>query len=296
MKESLLAGLKSANAKARLNAARVLGMVEEVGVLDAVRAGYKDETDPEVRRALAWAGQRLYAGQQAGYTTVDEIFRRFGIDREIAALEDEEEAKLLRKLQDDFDMDMIRRRADAGKTAAAVTAAGILMGGTIMGALQPGAGAAGSNLGPAREQITSQRTPAAMPSNADISVWLKRLNDEAAPDVRANAARELQTLNNPAALPHLAHRFLTDPAPAVREAAERAGKALYLGAVYWQMERDGSLEAEYQRRVAAAGKLRQARPAAQGDAPPASAPPPTQKQDINAILRQAEANRRRRKR
>ncbi len=286
--ENLLAGLENSHRAVRMNAAHVLGMVSETRALDAIRRRYGVETDPEVRDALAWAGKRLHEAQQAGYRTVDEIFRHFGINREIEMMDDVDEAKLLQEIQDDFDMQMIRMKTEGGKRGAVYTAAGVLLGGSIMGALQPGAAAASSNLGPARESISSKRTPAAMPSNADINKWVRRLRDDPNPANRENAARELQNLNNPAALPALATAFLTDPVPAVREAAGRAGTILYLGAIYWQMGQDGSLEAEFNRRVEAAGKARRDAP------PPLPAQPPVQ-QDISAILRQAEASRTRRR-
>ena len=80
---------------------------------------------------------------------------------------------------------------------------------------------------------------------------MKRLRESLAPAAREQAALELSHLNNPAALPYLAAAFALDPADKVRDAAQRAGKLLYWNALYWQMEQDGTLQAEIERRAAA---------------------------------------------
>ncbi len=296
--ETLLNALNHPRPEVRISTARLLGMLEETRALGAVGQQYRAETDPAVREALAWAGQRLHAAHQAGYSTLNEIFRHFGIDREIANREDPTEAELMKKMQDNLDMELMKMRGDAATKKAGLTTAvaiggalaGLPVGGMINAAMQPGAEWAESNMGVSRPQIGMQRVPAAAPGTADISVWVRRLRELPDPEQRARAAGELATLNNPAALPILAAAFVADRAPQVQQAAQRAGKLIYWNAVYWQMERDGSLAQEMARRAEALGKTA-ASP--QPDAPPAQPTPPPP-QDINAILRQAEAARARR--
>lgn len=303
--ENLLANLNNPDPAIRVDVIRVLGMVDETQALAALAQRYKVETDPAVREALDWAGKRLHAAHQAGYNTVDEICREFGVDNEIMNAEDPEEAKLMKQMQDEFEREMLRMK-EQGATkkasmAAAAGLAGAMLGGMSMGtgmmssALKPGAEVASSNLGGGHPQIGTQRTPAAMPSKVNISVWVRRLTEESGTANREKAAIELSALNNPAALPHLAATFVSDPSPKVRETAQRAGKRLYWRTVYWHMEQDGSLAEEIQHRAAAMGKTLEAKP---GDKPAPSAsesPASAQQEDISAILRRANASRKRRK-
>lgn len=286
--ESLLAGLNSPHPAARLGAARVLGMVDETRALDAIRQRYRVETDPEVRDALAWAGKRLFEAQQAGYSSIDAICQRFGIDREIEHMEDPDEARLIERLQFDFDSEMLKRRDVSSRSGAVLGLASALASGSTMGMLQPGAAAASSNLDPSRAVVSPKRTPPTLPTNADIQRWVKRLREDPNFANRRDAAHELRVLNNPAALPPLAVACTTDPDPSVREAAQRAGQLLYLGLVYYQMDRDGALEPIIAERARAAGKLSSTESKAATE--PTSAPPPAQ-DDINAILSKAQASR-----
>ncbi len=302
--EDLLKALNHPRPDVRISTARLLGVLEETRALGAVGQRYRAETDPAVREALAWAGQRLHAAHQAGYSTLNEIFRHFGIDREIANREDPAEAELMKKMQDSLDMELMKMRGDAATKKAGLTTAvaiggalaGLPVGGMINAAMQPGAEWAESNMGVNRPQIGVQRVPAAAPSTADITVWVRRLRESPDPAQRARAAGELATLNNPAALPILAAAFVADRAPQVQQAAQRAAKLIYWNALYWQMEHDGSLAQEIARRAGALGKAPTSPDAAQPGATPVQptppAPPP--QQDINAILRQAEAARARR--
>ncbi len=295
--DNLIANLRNPQPAIRLDIVRVLGMVEETQALDALRERYREETDPTLKEALLWAGRRIYAAHRNGFSTLEAIFQRFGIDHELEHLEQEGEAELLQRLDDNLHMEMIRRQRDASqkKTTMAVAAglAGAVVGGmgtTLMTSmLQAGAEVASSNL-EARPTIGASRAPAIKPTATDISRWVRRLREGNDAIMRRTAAQELFTLNNPAALPHLACAFLTDPAPDVREAAERSGKFLYWNTVYWEMEQDGSLAREIDRRRAA---LKDAKPAPLLPMPPAQTAPPSQ-EDVAEILRRAEEARRRR--
>ncbi len=260
--EVLLSGLENPQPAVRLDVVRVLGMLDETRALSALRERYTQEPDPTVKQGIAWAGKRLYQAEQAGYSTVDEVCRHFGVDRELEEMSDATEAELINKMQHDFERDlrdgqtrMSRRKAGL---AAAAAIGGTMFGGTSMGmmamagAMQPGAESSSSGLTVGGQG--ARRTPATAPANVDIDVWLRRLRDAPTPELREQATIELAQLNNPKALPFLAAAFLNDSSPKVRQAAQRFGKVLYWSAVYWEMERSGALAEEMQRRAAAMGK------------------------------------------
>jgi HEAT repeat protein len=304
--ENLLANLNNPQPSVRIDVARVLSMVEETRALKAIGDRYRAETDAQVRGVLAWAGKQLYAAQQNGYSTLDEVFRMFNVQAEIDNMSSEAESELLRQLQDNLDADLARQQQDAARRrmggAVAMGLAGAMLGGASMGAsmmmdaaMQQG-GNASSNLGQ-RPRVGQQRAPATMPTQADLSVWVKRLRESPGAADREKATVELASLNNPGALPFLASAFMSDPSPQVQAAAQRAGKRLYCSALYWYMDQDGSLTQEIQRRAAAQGQPVPTSPE-QSDQPPArsDAPPPDRpKEDINAILKAAQAGRKRRK-
>ena len=306
--EVLLGGLNNPQPAVRLDVVRVLGMLDETRALEAVRQRYQAESDEAVRSTIAWAGKRLYEAQQAGYSTANELFRHFGVDREIENMPDPAEAEMFKKMQDAMDRDLREMQDRAGKrrvgTALAAGVGGALVGGVTLGmaaatgAMMPGAGAVSSSLG-GRPAIGMQRSPATAPSNAPVEVWVKRLREDPVPGRREQAAVELAQLNNPAALPHLAAAFVSDSSPQVRQAAQKFGKILYWSAIYWEMEQDGTLLAEMEKRTQALGKHR-AKTATQtsdlpGALPASTAPGPdvtaSQEVDVSDILRKAKAAR-----
>src|SRR5690606_682092 len=260
MLEVLLKGLDHADAAVRLDVARVLGMLDETRALEPLRRRYEIEPDANVRAVIAWAGRRVYEAQQAGYDTLNALYRYFNVDRELARVQDAAEQALLRQLEQGLDTGLRQQLEKASKRRMGLTlAAGI--GGTMLAGPLGGLAAArmAAGTGPleispgfdARPHLGTRRTPATRPTNDDISVWVKRLRESLAPAAREQAALELSHLNNPAALPYLAAAFALDPADKVRDAAQRAGKLLYWNALYWQMEQDGTLQAEIERRAAA---------------------------------------------
>jgi hypothetical protein len=88
---------------------------------------------------------------------------------------------------------------------------------------------------------------------------------------------------------------MSDPSPQVQAAVQRVGKLLYWGVLYWTMEQDGSLAQEIAQRAAARGKTDPGRCKTR-DRSAARQPeqPARPEQDISAILRAAEAGRKRR--
>lgn len=305
--ETLIASLDQPDPKLRLDVVRVLGMLDEVRALDALRARYQAEPDAAVREAIAWAGKRLYQAQQAGYSTENEIFEYFGVNREIDNATDDTEAEMLRRLEDSFHADMLRMQGEAGVRRArrtlATGAGGFMLGGVGLGmaamtsSMMSGVSAASSSLESGRPQIGMERAPATAPSTMDISVRVRQLQTETDPTKREQILIDLGQLNNPAALPHLAAVFVSDPVPQVSQTAQRCGKVIYWNALYWEMQQSGWLEKEINRRLVAAGKKRD--PSTPAASPPAaSSPPPPEapQADVSEILRKAKEARDRRKR
>lgn len=311
--EALLQGVNAPNPETRLNVVRVLGMVEETRALGVLGERYKVETDATVKQAIQWAGKKIHQASQSGYSTINEIFRFFGIDREIANLVDPREEELMRRMQTSMDNAMIKSQQDTASrrmtTAAALGVgaaliAGPLTGGMLMGSAMSGAASdiASSNMGgPRREELSNKRTPPPIPADVNITIWVKRLLEDPNRENRKNAAIELANFNNPLALPHLATALLNDMDPVVREAAERYGKVLYWKMIYWEMEQDGTLEQEFKARAKAVGKdfEEQAKISGTGPLSPSKSEPPPMPQadhaDISQILARAEAERAKRK-
>jgi hypothetical protein len=307
--EVLLSGLENPQTAVRLDVVRVLGMLDETRALDNLRERYPVETDADVRNAIGWAGKRLYQAQQAGYSTLSEVFRHFGVDREIENRPDETEAKMMQQLQNNFDRDLRQMQGQAMRRkvgiAAVAALGGAALGGTSVGAMafagamQPGADTASSGLG-SREQMGARRAPATAPSSTPVDIWVKRLRETPSAELREQAALELAQLNNPKALPFLAAAFVTDAAPQVRQAAQKYGKVLYWTMVYWEMEQDGSLAQEIEQRAANLHKSKapatDAAPGASAPAADAAQPPKPAEVDVTEILRKAQQARAERKR
>ncbi|MBN1562272.1 MAG: HEAT repeat domain-containing protein [Anaerolineae bacterium] len=252
----LLGGLHNPNPATRLDVVRVLGMLDETRALEPLRECYPNETDDSVRQAIAWAGKRLFQAYQAGYSTVDEIFQYFGIDREIENTPDEDEARLMQQMDYSLQRDLVdmREKGARGKVGWAIGVGAVAgVGAGLHAMMMQGAESASSAMAD-RPRIGTTRTPATAPTDADISIWLRRLHESDQEGTREQAIIQLTELNNPRALPHLAATFINDPSPQIRQAAQRFGKILYWRAVYWTMEQDGSMAAEIQRRATALGK------------------------------------------
>jgi hypothetical protein len=312
--EVLLGGLENPQPAVRLDVVRVLGMLDETRALDALRRRYPVETDPAVRNAITWAGKRLYQAQQAGYSTINELFRYFNIDKEIENTPDEAEQELMDKMAGNLHRDLLdmQERGHKKKAGMAIAAGlgGMLVGGvgtglTMMASgMSAGADQVSSGMG-GRPQIGTSRTPAMAPSNTEITVWVRRLHEGTTPEQREQATVQLAELNNPKALPHLAAVFVGDDSPKVRQAAQQFGKILYWRAIYWEMEQDGSMAEEMIRRAAALGKQikpPKVSPANMplppgGGAPAADGPQNVEPNvDVGEILRKAKQARKERRR
>jgi hypothetical protein len=267
--QTWLTDLQSADANERLEAALILGTLDEAAALDAVAAQYQAEADAKVKATLSWAGKRLHAARQAGFTTLDAIFQHFRINDEIHPPQDDAaQQELMRKLQYQMEMDALRQQeAAAGSKVVTRMARATMFGlpGLLMAAIPESTSLEVRSLEPVNQP--RRRTPATRPADTDITMLLRRLAYETEWQKRARAASDLAVIiNNPQSIPHLARAFVQDRSPQVREAAQSAAKLLYWNNIYWHMNEDGSLAAEIARR---SGKA----PAApEAPAPPVDAP------------------------
>jgi hypothetical protein len=321
--QDLLEGLTNPDATTRRNTARVLGMLDETQALEALAAQYRVETASEVKAAVAWAGKRIHEAKTTGYSTLNAIFEYFHISYELDSQVDQHEAELLRKMQHEAEMQMLKERGSkSGSVAAGMLIGGALMGaqGIMMGAmsgLTPGAEVLSSGM-EERPQLGKQRTMPTRPGDSDIRMIVRRLQEDPSTEKRRRAAVDLGSIsNNPAALPYLAQAFVEDTSPTVKEAAQRAGKLIYWNAIYWEMEQSGAIAEEINRRAKA--KDTSATPAAPDASatshpalrriqtqestavpPPEQAaeppPPPAPSISLADVLRRAEEAREKRKR
>ena len=232
----LIAGLRQPAPAARIEMLRILAMLEETRALPALGALHQTERDPHVLRALRWAGSVITAAAQRGYTTDAALRAFFRLDGGPSPEEIEEQRKLA-KLKEEMDIDRIRNQQDDLKRQASNTAmmgaTAMMLGGagiaaSVMLSTLAGAGGEDSQLPERGGVIPPQR-----PTQSDIEMWVTRLGDFDA-RARRNAAIELRGLNNPAALPHLAHRFALETTPEVRQEVQAAGKALYFHWLRWE--------------------------------------------------------------
>ena len=302
--DNLLSGVQHVEPIQRLNAVIVLGTVDEVEAIPTLIEVFKNEREPDVRQALTWAGKRLQTVRQSGYTTLEAIIQHFRIDRALAADEAERERRLMEQMKYKAEMEHIQRQEGNIKdtlTGAAVSTALFGLGGLMssMGGPAPsGANFISSNMGSDRPQHGSQRIMPTRPTDGDIRIYVRRLQEEKDPAKRTTAAQNIARLvNNPAALPDLAAAFIDDPAQTVKDAAQQAAKEIYWNAVYWEMEQDGRMKAEIERRGGGSGETTSSLPnPPEASAVKSSLPPQPKPGDIAKILKKAEAQREKRKR
>lgn len=300
--EILINNLNHSGANVRLGVARVIGTVEETAALDALRAHYDTEQDLDVRSAILWAGRRVKAAADRGYTTLDALFTHFGIFKELRELGDPDEAAKLRSIQSQFENDLLRQTLQDQERLitrnAQQTGLSLLLGssGGLIGA---GLGAGSTTpmvdfgpSGPSRTEIGAKRAPATMPTKADISRPLNKLRESHDPSERRRAVIQLGELNNTAALPYLAEAFVADADDEVKQMAERWAKLIYWGAIYWRMEQEDTLEQMMREKAAA---MREQNNLTPDQSLPIQHTPLQQQEDLDDILRRAEERRKRRK-
>jgi hypothetical protein len=276
-------------------------MVDETLALDALKEAYVFEETPRIRKVMAWAGQRLAAAIGAGYSTQEAIFRYFGVYREIiAAAPTPEEAQAMEEEQRRETAELKRlaeiQAKDEPSLLSAASTANMMLGNPLLSLAMLSARtpptAPDDSIISRASHTNKKRATAVRPSDTDIRAWVRRLRENDDPAQRKKILAELASLHNPAALPTLALTFAADLNPEVAQMAQYHGKILYWNIVYWQMEQDGSLQQEIDRRIV------ERQIAAPLDSPPPPPPPPAPEtsspEDIAAILRKAEEARKRR--
>src|SRR5688572_25573878 len=80
---TLIDQLNNNDVEKRIDAARIIGMLDEVKLIDPLAQSYKREPDGSVKVVIYWAGKRLQQAQAAGYDTFAELWKYFQIDRDM---------------------------------------------------------------------------------------------------------------------------------------------------------------------------------------------------------------------
>lgn len=280
--QQLIRNLFNPEAAQRVEAARILGMVDEVEALPAMQKAFKSETDAHVKSTLQWAGKRLQAAHAIGYSTFDAIWHHFSIERELDALRHGKtpDEKYYSGLSG-HELDMLYNQGRLENKLNNLT------GG--INRLIPGGKKTSGYLEPhlADGFKAGKRIMPPEPTQQDVRPHVQRLLRDADANVRRKAAITLADINNPAALPALARAFVADPAPGVGEAAQQSGKRLYWNLLYYEMDHDGTITHELQRRKAL---LEPAKPVVDTD----PAPKINEQQKIEDMLRKGQQKQRRR--
>lgn len=293
----LIEGLTDADAGIRKRSAYILGTVDEVAALDRLYQQYAAERDSDAKQAIQWAGRRLKAIRETGYTTLDALFIHYRMSDAEAQQPNRAEQQVI----DDYKLHTHMSALDSEtRSAAANTALNVLLLPPIFSAgrfLSGGFSSAevGTKLD-AMEYETSEPLVRAhkppRPGNESIAPVLQRLRAATDPQRRIDLVLDLaQIYNHQDALPHLAALFVRDPDDHVRETAQRAAKLIYWNALYWDMEVDGSLARELAQR----GVTQTVEPLASSNRQESDIPTAPQS-DIADILRKAEEARERRHR
>lgn len=244
--QSLREQLQSERGIDRVDAAVVIGLVQETQLYDAMRQAFSAEKNAKVKKNLKWAGQRLNQAKKANYSTIETIWDVFRVQREVDKHFQTKEDKLLKSITDTMSMQSVD---DSSGLPSASMAAGALLGGLAFG---PGATVGGmmggtgnlmsSDLKGTHETIEKRRTPPMHPSDMNINIHLKRLQNTTNPDKQRQLMIDLAGFNNPAALPVMAKIHLISPSGTVRQTAEEAAKSLYLMVRYWELDQAGEIQ------------------------------------------------------
>jgi hypothetical protein len=239
-------------------------MLEETDALALLTEMWNTESNPEVKRAVGWAGKQIHAAQQRGYTTIEAMAAAFRVHLGPDEKEVEEQRKLA-QIQTSINIEhakqhgsdaegraignSLRNAAVAGALGAALgmgatTAIGAMSAAQVMSSsLSDGSTSNRPAIG--KEPIVPPR-----PSDSNISIWLKKLND-ADPKVRQTAITQLRDLNNLAALGPLGSCFVKDTDAALRQAAQNTGKQIYFSALYWEQNHEPSKNADKAKEILA---------------------------------------------
>jgi len=256
--EKLIENLNNPKPQARLASVFILGMVNEVRAIDAMRKRYARESNHQVKQAIQTVGGMLAKLKREGYDTSDAICEHFGVYKEVLAAKGVDEEAKVRQIQkdtthnkkdDDFNDQMWS--AAAGMLQVGVVASGL--GGTM--SMNTANVDMTSNLSNTSDILKQQqkRLRPIRPSNEDISLWVGRLQTESDPETRIQLIIHIANMHNPAALPYLANLFWTDEDEGVKSNAKKYGTLLYRNALYWEMTQNGTIEKMMQDKAAELG-------------------------------------------
>ncbi len=294
--QQLLDGLRVSDPETRLRSAQILGTLDEVAALETLAAQANAEPDAKVKEAIYWAGKRVFEAKKSGYSTLEAIIQYFHIDYEfiIPAVNDAQSDEKLIHLKHEMQMRALKDEEESARKIAAsrlISGSMLSLPGLMMS--RPTIPQSGDQLNTSFDKhlnAKKSRTMPTKPSDGEIKILVNRLLNDTNNDKRASAAVDLAAVvNNPAALPYLAQTFIKDYTVQVREAAQRSAKLIYWNAIYWEMEQNGSMAAEIEKRR---GTPMQAQ--AESPTPPPTPSAATQP-SVDEILRKAELARKKRK-
>jgi HEAT repeat protein len=273
---TLIQTLQHSQWQERLNAARILGMLDEVDALPPLTRAFKRETDSQVILVMVWAGKRLQAAKANGYNTFEQLWKHYHMEREVSAEKDETPYFGL----DPHEMEMLYEQSKSQRRANQIQRRlyGISFSASKDSSLNAG------GLEPTlthREGDTKRRAMPVEPTSTEIRPHVQRLLHHQDPQVRRKAAITLGDINNPSALSALAHTFMNDAVEEVRAASQHFGKRIYWNLLYWEMEHDGTIKQEIERRRSKSEK-------------PITDPDAAQKKAIEDVLRRGMEKRRKR--
>jgi len=293
--QNLLDGLRAEDAEIRLQSAQILGTVDETAALETLAAQANTEADAKVKEAIYWAGKRVFEAKKSGYSTLEAIIQHFHIHYEFAWPAVNADDANLQRLKHEMEMRALKDEEHSARKIATSK----IMSGTFLSL--PGLMMSRPTLPQAADNVSASfdkhlhakkaRTMPTRPSDSEIKILVHRLFNDTHNDKRLGAAVDLAAVvNNPAALPYLAQSFIKDYTMQVREAAQHSAKLIYWNAIYWEMEQNGAMAAEIEKR-------RSTLPQPQNlSAPAAPTPPPAAPAEpsIDDILRKAELARKKR--
>src|SRR5687767_741137 len=97
--EKLVENLNNPKVQSRMASVFILGMVDEVRAIDALRKRYDRESNHQVKQAMQTVGGQLAKLKREGYDTVEAICEHFHINRELQSLAAKDEDAKIKDIQ-----------------------------------------------------------------------------------------------------------------------------------------------------------------------------------------------------
>ena len=235
--------LKHPKPHIRLVAIHVIGMADEVRLLEPLARQLQVEDIPKVAQEFRTVGRQLQQLAREGYNTLEAICKEYNIYSDVLRYADENEFKAIRNIAEDFASG--KRNPGMGKalTTATMLAISPLVGVGAVISLSSNNVDISSNMGSVAEMMHNQkkRIRPAIPTDKDISRWAKmlKLNDV---DKREQALVQMNVSKNPKSLQYMAYAHYNDSDERVRFRAKQLGRSLYWNTIYYEMEQNGTIE------------------------------------------------------